>query len=586
MVTAGQAETYLRLRAEAELRRALQLPRHEPETPARASGPQRAAAGLIGLAAPVIARAAQPVLPLGRRTARALQPLGDEAGRVLRPLASRAALKLEPLAGEATDTLHQLRYRSSRALRRAGWRAARVAGARQHAGARLFWAANELSAEGGLRRLRTVAGALALAGAIDRSTSASIVTGLETALLARSLLDPGMSAMRARRMRHQRPVAGAPAGLYSAVPILATLPAVPDSDLGELQLLTLVIAPDRAVLTAAGRIAEPAGTRGLRHSHPLAFLSGSGGAGGPSATDDRGNSYQLSLGSWSESGGDWSGMLELSPVPAAGIRWLDLMMRPGLAAIRVSLADQGSSAGQGNPAGQGSPADQGRQAAAAGPVTAADPAERLIDAAAEGLVCDRPIEILNGGDLAELADVVAALEATGALAPASAALGRLVALARHLEIDVPPVLSNSAEPAGLPAAWTSVLENRLRHDGPQGVAAAAAVLPELDGARFVLAGLHSSPEGAELRVLAWGWQPPHFIFGEMAQDPLSWWARDDAGRWHVGTTGGSSYGGGHAEIELQLTPPLHPDATSLEVMLTGRSGQVSVTVPLRWLEAA
>ena len=38
----------------------------------------------------------------------------------------------------------------------------------------------------------------------------------------------------------------------------------------------------------------------------------------------------------------------------------------------------------------------------------------------------------------------------------------------------------------------------------------------------------------------------------------------------------------HAEMELELAPALHPDARSLEVTVTGPSGQVSATVPLDW----
>ncbi len=49
--------------------------------------------------------------------------------------------------------------------------------------------------------------------------------------------------------------------------------------------------------------------------------------------------------------------------------------------------------------------------------------------------------------------------------------------------------------------------------------------------------------------------------------------------------GAVSYGGDHGQMELQLAPALHPDATSLELTLVGPSGQVSVTVPLDWWEA-
>jgi hypothetical protein len=117
--------------------------------------------------------------------------------------------------------------------------------------------------------------------------------------------------------------------------------------------------------------------------------------------------------------------------------------------------------------------------------------------------------------------------------------------------------------------------------------AAAAVLPELDGTRSMLAGLRSDAEGAVLTVLGWGRQlePDHAWSGGMGES-WSWWARDDAGRWHIGRPEGGSYGDGHSEMQLNFFPPLHPGATSLEVTLTGRSGRVTVTVPLNWLAPA
>jgi hypothetical protein len=216
---------------------------------------------------------------------------------------------------------------------------------------------------------------------------------------------------------------------------------------------------------------------------------------------------------------------------------------------------------------------------------AGSPAERVIDAAAVSLLHDAVAhgdEGLPWHDLSWVADVVTALDAVGALAPAQAAVGRLVTLAGRLGVGVPTVVSAAAEPAGLPADWTSVLENRGRRDGPRGGTPAAAVLPELDGARFVLAGLQSDPAGARLSVLAWGWDHGSPFFSGDEDGPWSWSARDDKGRWHVATEDGGSFSGDHAELQLHLVPPLHPDATSLEVTLAGPSGQVTATVPLDW----
>jgi hypothetical protein len=182
---------------------------------------------------------------------------------------------------------------------------------------------------------------------------------------------------------------------------------------------------------------------------------------------------------------------------------------------------------------------------------------------------------------------VTALDAVGALEPARGAVGRLIALARRLGMPIPPALSAVAtEAEELPAAWADILEHRRCEDGPRADAAVAAVLPELDGARFALAGLRSYASTAELRVISWGSQiGPHFV-RHTAANPWSWLARDDRGRWHLVTEGASSAGDGHVDMQLILMPPLHPDATALDVTLTGPSGQVTITVSVNWQEPA
>ena len=123
-----------------------------------------------------------------------------------------------------------------------------------------------------------------------------------------------------------------------------------------------------------------------------------------------------------------------------------------------------------------------------------------------------------------------------------------------------------------------MLSGSRRVDGPQGVSSAAAVLPEIDGARFVLAGLSSWERHATLLVFAWGWshQPREF----QPRQPFSWWARDDADRWHVARIGVHDAATG--PFQLELTPPLHPAARSLDIILTGRDGRVTATLPLPW----
>jgi hypothetical protein len=597
----ARAETYLRLRAEAELRRALTLPRYEPQESPGMPGPLRFAAGLTRPAASAVASVAGPVLPLVRLagdaarrlqplagqaartvqpladdTARRLRPLADQAARTVRPLADRAARtvlpaagdaarRVRPLAGQAAWRLQTLRYSAPQALRELRWRAGgTVAGLRsvRHEPA---VEEREPSAEEGVDRLATVAHALSYVGVIERDTTDSIIAGLETALAARSRTDPHQLAMRELHARHRTQPARAPAGTYLAVPIGVTVPAAPDRDQSAIHLITLVISPDQATVTLAGRL-PPEPPRGSPHHDPwLTF-----GLEEATATDDRGTSYELhEISSWSDDDGEWNGVLEFSPIPAPGTRWLDLVMSPDAPAIRVELTGAG-----GQTTTEPSRADAG------------GPAERMIDAVSERLLCLAPVHAgsrLDWHTLSGLAEIVTALDAVGALDPARAALGRLLTVAGRLGMDVPPVLSAAAQPSSLPEAWEEVLKDSRRRDGPRGMAPAAVVLPELHGTRFIITALHSDETQAELDVMAWGWQdlPPYWLSG-FEDNRWSWSARDDKGHWHVMSEGSSSSDDTHANLRLRMVPPPHPDATSLQVTVTGRSDQATATVPLDW----
>jgi hypothetical protein len=604
----ARAETYLRLRVEAELRRVQALPRPDPgergmPAPLRRAGrlvrpPGRRAAGIL---LPLAGQAAQALQPLAQNATRALQPLADSAGRTLPPLAGNAVRTLQPLAGHAARTLQPLASQvigavlptadqAARRLRPLAWQAGyRLQTLPRSAAYRLrrrrgrdYWAAATLSgtrataARGagepagdespyqGVRRLRRVAHALHQADAIDGGTADSIVDGLETALAARSRMGEHELLMRnLHAMRHPQPPR-APAGPYLAAPIGAAVPAGADSDLADVRLLTLVIGPGGTVMTAAGQLADQGDEP--QHLDPWPVFDG---PDGPSATDDRGNSYEIHADSgMSDGDGRWSGLLRLSPVPPPGTRWLDLALNPGSPPVRVDIAR---------------PGDGSEQA----PDPPGSPAECMIDAAAVNLLrwSVTGEEGLPGHDLSAVADIVTALEAVGALEPARDAVGRLVALAGWLGLDVPPALRAAAAPGRLPAAWSGVLENRNRRDGPRGAAPAAAVLPELDGTRFVLAGLRSEAARAELHVMAWGWRNIPLWLADTALEQWCWSARDDQGRWHVVTESDANYySDDRGHLELSLVPPLHPQATSLEVTVAGRSGRATVTVPLDWQE--
>jgi hypothetical protein len=216
------------------------------------------------------------------------------------------------------------------------------------------------------------------------------------------------------------------------------------------------------------------------------------------AADDRGVSYQIS----------WRGEmapreLQLRPDPPHQIRWLDLTTAAGEPATRIDLDPQ-------NPA----------------PVpdvtvtrNAHSPGELLLDAiAARILTAVAPLSHHNpgqpaaaGADLRAFvgdgpSHVVAALHAAGMLPPDSPVPGQLAGLCASLGIDGHGI---TAPPAGdLPERWHSMLTAPSREPQPPPalaiLAATVAELPELDGAKIAIAGLHHGERGTIMHVLATG----------------------------------------------------------------------------------
>ena len=555
MTAAEQAEAYLRLMAESELRRALACPRPEPPEP---PGPPSA----VRLSGPLLA----PLLPPVRTAARVSGPL----------LAS-----LWPAARSASSAARQTP--AGRAAEPVLWRALRARrGARPFRPDRVRFAGP--LAEAGLDRVRLVASTLVQAGVLGEAAAQVTLGSLADALAIRGRLSPARASLPpgspswgpGSRWRPASLPPPLPGGLVRAVSLGTTLPLGSGGDLGEAGLLALVLAPDRAVLTAAAWLAGP-GRRARRPGRPPAPLP----FGALVATDEHGLAYQA--GHTAQSAyGRRSVAFELTPVPPPAIRWLDITGPAIKAPVRIALTPgpaPGSAAGpdpgRSGPAGAG-PARRG------GLPARLSPAERPLDALAERLLAN----VARGygpGDapLAGLAEVVAALQAVAGLTAGSAALSRLAILAGRLGIDFPAGLCSLTRPVELPDAWASVLDHRGAADGPDRVAAVAAVLPEVDGARFALAGLDSGADSATLRVVAWGWQPsPRPGLGG---ERFSWWARDDRGRWHLAREHGAHYGGGQVDLLVEFGPALDPGARALEIIVRGPSGQAAVTVPLRWV---
>lgn len=435
-----------------------------------------------------------------------------------------------------------------------------------------FRAGGQPPEEEGLLTLKAVASALTRVGAMDRVTAGAVVTGYAAALDARGLgdgralsLDP--SSGRDGSPRPPARVPGPPGGSLRAVPVGAVFTAELDGRDAIVHLLTLVLAPGLAAITMYFAMTwdEPgqaeAGIAGRPTFPPF----------GPSgAVDDLGRPYQLTFASaearWRE-----SGTLHLSPVPPPGTRWLELLAEHGAPAVRVDLGQQ--------------PARTTAQ-----PARALAAGELLLDAVAQTLLGGGPMAGITAQHLAgSLAEVVAALEAARALPAASPAAARLAALCQRRGVEVRGDLGARAAATDLPESWADGRVYDPLHDGPDvttlASAPVAAVLPEIDGARFVLAGLVSAGRLATLDVFAWGWRPEPRDF--RLDQPLSWWALDDTGCWHVGRLGRWHEGelagsAGEAHLQLQLSTPLDPAATELEVLVSGSASRVTATVPLAW----
>jgi hypothetical protein len=298
-------------------------------------------------------------------------------------------------------------------------------------------------------------------------------------------------------------------------------------------------------------------------------------------TDDRGSAYELDF--TPADGSEWISQINLRPAPPGGIRWLEVAAPPG-PAVRVKL----------NPA-SGPPGDEPEVSAAnlsAGEQLLIMLAEELLMVAAQNSPAMRPelpalsprvMQVMGTG----LGNIIAALEAVDVLPPLSPVPARLAALCASLRIDGHEIAAAPAD--DLPEPWLSLLTyyQRRKPDTAQvrdGFAAVTAALPELDGIRLALVGLHNTQGTTVLHVLARGLRReerlgPH---GVDLDFPLSFWLRDNGGRWHAARPVGWQPADPEHSIGLMLVPPLPRSTTWVEVLAGGRSGEVRARLPLRW----
>jgi len=442
-------------------------------------------------------------------------------------------------------------------------------------------------------RLNRVAQVLAFVGALDERAADQILDDFELALGARQAGQaasvPGWPARRAAgRTRLARrasvpPAAAARSGTGTTakrthVPVpLGQIVRVRGTDIqGEVYLLSYTRVGSGPQFSVFARTRQPSGPwepSGPRLFDPF------------TATDDRGTSYQVSIRDIGSPVLGWT--LMLHPDPSHDPEWLDLTTTTGGGpAARIVLH---AAAGETRP-----PAATGVTVSQ----TAPSPGEHLLNTIAARLLAavpplphdpwlygtaprPRPLPDVTDG----LGDVIAALQECDALPRHSPVPGQLAALCARLDaaghgITTPPARD-------LPEPWLSVLTQYRqgetgRAPARDGCAAAAAVLPELDGIQLTILGLHNCRDSSVLHMHASG-PACHTAYGP--DELYSWppiWICDNGGRWHATRTGGQSGMNSEIALRLEIVPPLSRATTSIEVRATGQSAEARAELPLRW----
>jgi hypothetical protein len=428
-------------------------------------------------------------------------------------------------------------------------------------------------------RVRRVAQVLVLVGALDEGTADQILDDFE---LAVGLRQAGQAASAAgwftQRAAAVRSGTGTAAGRrYAPVP-LGQMIRVRGADAdGEVCLLSYARVASGPQFSVFARERQPSGRwepSGPRLFDPL------------TATDDRGTSYQVTIRDIGSPVLGWT--LMLLPDPPHDPQWLDLATTTagGGPAARVTL-----------PAAAG----QTRPPAAAGVAVSqmpSSPGEHLLGTIAARLLAavpplphdpwlygtapqPRPLPGITDG----LGDVIAALQECGALPPHSPVPGQLATLCARLHVTGHGITT----PPGrdLPGPWLSVLtqyQHRETGAAPvrDGCAAAAAVLPELDGIQLTILGLHTCQDSTIMHMHASG-PACHIIYGP--GELYSWppvWICDSGGRWHVTRTSGQSGMNGEIALRLEIVPPLNHATTWIKVRATGQTAQARATLQLPW----
>jgi hypothetical protein len=403
---------------------------------------------------------------------------------------------------------------------------------------------------------------LVAAGACDDEFAAQLGAELRAALTVRSRTHLARHAAQSQMFEpfpRPVPVQASPPQPMRVTPIGRTLRVSNDRAPCDLHLMTLVSTPAEATITAVIRMHWPADgssadleiTGAGYHHLPYDQLW---------AADDQGTRYSVRF-EGAGGTGSWQGVVQLSPAPPPSARWLDLVADQTRRLIRLDLTAAAEPVQAGIEAGQ--------RVGAAERLLAAE-AERIIASAWTTRRAPRP----------EAGEITGVLTDAGALAADSRTPGQLAALC--LQLGVTDHGIRAAPAAELPGPWASVVAQYQARSGAASrelFAPLAAILPEIDGTRFALAGLSSAGGECYVHVAASGLPGQRRPFEDGWRAGFSWWLKDSAGHWHVAVPRYPlTRRTGHVVLELRLTPPLGPRPDPAEVVLTGASGRLRAVV--------
>ena len=293
------------------------------------------------------------------------------------------------------------------------------------------------------------------------------------------------------------------------------------------------------------------------------------------ATDDRQTSYRIGFsGRRGRRPFELAGEITLHPRPPSGIRWLDLTT-PGERAVRVDLGRPPDGTGMAVSEGVTSPGEHllNRMATRLLLMALAFPQEIRLH---PDVPRPEPFSCIADG----LGDIVAALQACGALSVLSPVPGQLAALCANLNVGGHGITAPPAR--DLPGPWLSMLAHYHhrrpgRRLGRDGCAAVAVAFPELDGIRLSILGLNNADDSTVLYAHATG-SP-----AVAADFPLRIWVRDSGGRWHATRVAGwNEEDDGEMTMRLQVIPPLSHAAAWIDVLAGGTSAEARATLPVRW----